>query len=58
VHGYYCAGLGVGVGWGDDISCVLRREGDVVAWVHFGRPKSTCFGSYDHLHVHRLTTNL
>ena len=28
-------GGGVGVGWGYEISCVLSREGDVGAWVHY-----------------------
>ena len=58
MHGYNGAGLGVGVEWGDEISCVLSREGDVVAWVLFSRPKTICFGSYGHLHVQKLTTNL
>ena len=58
VHRYYSAGLGVGVGWGDEISCLFSREGDVGAWVLFSRPDTTCFGSYSHLHVDRLTTNL
>ena len=58
MHGYYGAGLGVWFEWGDEISFVLRREGDVVAWVLFSRPKTTCFGSYGHLQVDTLTTNL
>jgi len=57
VHGYFCVGLGVGVGWGYEISCVLSRECDVGAWVLFRRPKTTCFGSYGHLQIDRLTSN-
>ena len=56
MNGYYCAGLGVGVGWGYDISCVLSRDGDEGAWVLLCRPKTTVFGSYSHLQVDRLTT--
>jgi hypothetical protein len=53
VHGYYCAGLEVGVGWGFEISFVLSRECDVSAWVLFSGPKTTCFGSYGHLKFDR-----
>ena len=53
MHGYYCAGLEVEVGWGYEISFLLSRERDLVAWVLFSGSKTTCFGSYGHLQVDR-----